>query len=255
MDDKGPQQQQQLVKFLIMFTRGGGSTWVQALLNKQQGFRCIRETLLTSVFFDSFDRTPEHIDKGIFFEGYKNKVKHVQEWAQQAIIKEGKKNKKSIRMVFLYRRDIVRNAIGNWRKGKLEEREISRGKLKAGMGNAYDESHVPPAFPIPLEDLKKELDYLRDNNKALVEFRDRLIKEGVEVLDIYYEDMLEDVEGVMKRVVTWITGSEDHYKNVEQKKDVPVPVKNTSNDLRDHVSNYEEVREFVQNHTDYTWIE
>jgi len=245
-------QPKQLVKFLIMFTRGGGSTWVQALLNKQPGFRCIRETVLTSGFFESFDRTPEHVEKGVFFEGYKNKVKHVPEWAQKEIIA---RKGKGIRLVFLYRRDIVRNAVGNWRKGKLEAREISRGKLRAGMGNAYDESHVPPAFPVPLEELKKELDYLRDNNKALVEFRDRLVKEGVEVLDIYYEDMLEDVEKVMKQVFTWITGSIEGYREKEQKGDVPVPVKNTSNNLRDHVVNYEEVRDFVTNNTEYTWIE
>ena len=77
----------------------------------------------------------------------------------------------------------------------------------------------------------------------------------VEVLDIYYEDMLEDVEKVMKQVFTWITGSIEGYREKEQKGDVPVPVKNTSNNLRDHVVNYEEVRDFVTNNTEYTWIE
>lgn len=236
-----------VVKYLVVFVRGGGSTWLQALLNKVQGFVCHRETVLNQTFFEAKQSTEE-----LKYEGYKNKMKHIPEWSQQRIEDGGAK----VKLIFLHRRDIVRNAVGNWRKSLLASREISRGSLKAGMGNAYHISHVPPAAPIPLEDFQKEVDYLQLHNKEMNEFRDRLRERGVPFLDIYYEDMLEDIDGVLSAVYEYITGckmTQDETMGKDKQPDVPV--KNTSDNLRDHVANYDELHDYVVSKTTLTWIE
>jgi hypothetical protein len=67
--------------------------------------------------------------------------------------------------------------------------------------------------------------------------------------------MLRDVDAVMRDVCLWITGREGTYTvpSSQNREDVAVPVKNTSNNIQDHVPNWEELRDYVLTHTELPW--
>jgi len=225
-----------------MFVRGSGSTWVAAMLNQQNQIKCGSETKLTEAFFDPATCTPNK------FEGYKNKMDHIPDWAQKKIL--DKEPGANFTFIFLHRRDFVRHAIGLCRKNHLAPRLTH----KAGKGNAWSEEHVVPPFPISIEELATELNFVKEEVTLLNEFEKKLHEVGIQTLNIYYEDLLEDTNKVMRQIFSWITGAEDGFVEPRQVAG-EVPIKNTPNELEKVVTNLDEVKEYVTTHTDFKFYD
>jgi hypothetical protein len=233
-------------RFLLMFVRGSGSTWVQALLNQQPYFCCGPETTLSPDFFDSLTQV---IPPKVFF-GYKNKMDHIPEWAQQRILsKPGE-----VTFVFMRRRDVVRHAVGLCRKNQLGPRQGFWTNHKAGKGNAWSENDVVGAGPIDIEEFKREVGFVREEEAALSAFEKQLTAAGIPTLPVWYEDFLADHVEQLQRVYTWIVGTDEGFilpTNIEG----AVPVKNTPLDLAQVVTNLDELKTWVTTQTDFTWYE
>ena len=233
-------------RFLILFVRGSGSTWLASLLNQQLYFNCGSETMLNEEFF----ATPS-FDIQNLYRGYKNKIKHIPDWAEKKIIEEN-----NVTMIFMFRRDTVRHAIGICRKKKLPPRPRNKPGnplYKAGMGNAFSPDQIVPSGSISLNEFKQELDFIKEERQKVGLFHEKFIGAGIPILDIYYEDLLQDPTQVVRDVYEWITGTTEGFA-------IPVlnapdmPVKNTSKDLTE-VTNLEEVKQFVLAQTDLPWYE
>ncbi len=226
-------------RFLILFVRGSGSTWLASLLNQQPQFNCGLEKMLEEEFF-----APPSPELQNFYRGYKKKMKHIPEWAEKKIIEE-----KNVTMIFLYRKDTVRHVIGICRKNKLAPRR----RHKAGKGNAFSSSDIVPSGSICLDEFREELEYIKEERQQLDVFHQKLTRAGIPILDIYYEELLENPTQVVSDVYQWITGTREVFR-IPTINAPDMPVKNTSKDLSE-VTNLEEVKQFVLAQTDLPWYE
>lgn len=243
-------------RFLLMFVRGSGSTWVQALLNQQPHFFCGPETTLTPEFFEvaSSSSSSTLIPPNTFF-GYKNKMNHLPDWAQQRILKTATTQEGGeVTFIFMRRRDVVRHAVGLCRKNQLAPRQGFWTQHKAGKGNAWSEEHVVGAGAIDVDEFKREVGFVRDEEAALSAFQAQLTAAGIPSLEVWYEDFLADHVEQLRRVYQWIVGTDAGFvvpSNIEG----AVPVKNTPLDLAQVVTNFDELKAWVAAHTDFTWYD
>lgn len=265
-------------RFLLMFVRGSGSTWVQALLNQQPHFFCGPETALTPEFFEvpssspspssGYEPSPSSSDStsttsasttkrtltvpaNAFF-GFKNKMDHLPEWAQQRILR---REPPEVTFIFMRRRDVVRHAIGLCRKNQLAPRQGFWATHKAGKGNAWSEKDVVGAGPIDVEEFKKELGFVREEEAELAAFEAALTAAGIPSLAVWYEDFLEDHVAQLRRVYRWIVGSEEGFVVPSNDLEGAVPVKNTPLDLASVVTNLDDLRTWVAANTNFTWYD
>jgi LPS sulfotransferase NodH len=223
-------------RFLILFVRGSGSTWLMTLLNQQPNVFCGRETHLPETFFDP-------IAPDAPFSGYKNKLKHIPDWAARRILGE-----RDVTMIFLYRRDIARHVIGLCRKNQLRPRRTH----KAGKGNAWSPDHIVESGPVAIEAFQEELHYVREEADRLAAFQQQVRDAGIPTLTLYYEDMLGDPPAVTAEAFSWIAGSMNGFV-VPVDIDGQVPVKNTSTDLHE-VTNLDELHRYIVTQTDLSWF-
>jgi hypothetical protein len=191
-------------RFLLLFVRGSGSTWVQALLNQQPHFFCGPETTLTPEFFEiESSSSASPIPPNTFF-GYKDKMIHLPDWAQQRILS----SPGQVTFIFMRRRDVVRHAVGLCRKNQLAPRQGFWTTHKAGKGNAWSENDVVGAGPIDVEEFTREVGFVREEEAALSAFQAQLTSAGVPTLDVWYEDFLADHVEQLRRVYRWVVGTD-----------------------------------------------
>jgi LPS sulfotransferase NodH len=247
-------------RFLLMFVRGSGSTWVQALLNQQPHFFCGPETSLTPEFFDistSASTSTSAVPANTFF-GYKNKMDHLPSWAQQRMLAaaaDGEGGSDKVTFVFMRRRDVVRHAVGLCRKNQLAPRQGFWTQHKAGKGNAWSEEHVVGAGAIDVDEFKREVGFVREEEAALSAFQAQLTAAGIPSLEVWYEDFLADHVEQLRRVYRWIVGTDEGFVVPVNNIEGAVPVKNTPLDLAQVVTNFDELKAWVTAHTDFTWYD
>ncbi len=75
-----------------------------------------------------------------------------------------------------------------------------------------------------------------------------------ETLTLWYEDFLADETGELKKLYTWITGTEEGFE-LPKKIDGEVPVKNTPLDLKQVVTNIEDLKDYIKQNTNFQWYE
>ncbi len=121
------------------------------------------------------------------------------------------------------------------------------------MGNAFSPDQIVPSGSISLNEFKQELDFIKEERQKVGLFHEKFIGAGIPILDIYYEELLENPTQVVSDVYQWITGTREGFR-IPTINAPDMPVKNTSKDLTE-VTNLEEVKQFVLTQTDLPWYE
>lgn len=127
------------------------------------------------------------------------------------------------RIIQLQRRNQVKSVVSHLNGKRLAE--------KTGMWGLFDESNRPTAFEIDPEEFDSTLKNRQKVEQKLVDYVQSL---NLPTLAIYYEEMLVDLDDVMKRIFSFLEVAPHKVKANE--------LKITSDDLREVLTNFDELR-------------
>ena len=127
------------------------------------------------------------------------------------------------RIIQLQRRNQVKSVVSHLNGKRLAE--------KTGMWGLYDENNRPTAFAIDPEEFDATL-----KNRQMVEQRlvDYVQSLKLPVLAIYYEEMLVNLDDLMKRIFNFLEVAPHSVRASE--------LKITSDDLREVLTNFDELK-------------
>ena len=137
-------------------------------------------------------------------------------------------------MIYLYRENTVKRVVSLLNAIRLEE--------ATGWWNLHKEKNRPGPFEIDPEDFD---DRLRRMSASKIETEEQARSLGLPTLTFKYEDILKDVEGVRRTVFAFLG-----VKHIEVDGS---PLKTTSDDLRDVIINFDDLRSRYIG-TEFEWM-
>ncbi|MEM9118923.1 MAG: hypothetical protein AAGD09_13715 [Cyanobacteria bacterium P01_F01_bin.56] len=225
--------------FLVLFVRGGGSTFLAELINQIDGFTCLREPKLNQKFFIennlSYLQYLQKIDdkkmrktctqrvSKCFWVGAKNKL-----YDQVNVKIRGRILDVKMPVIFIIRRDIIRHAIGLCRKDL------------AAKSVVWSEAERLKPCRIELRQFSDTLKWILDRNREIKKFHDEINTERR--LLIYYEDLYENKIMELRKLLLFL-GENDSNLKIEKEN---LPVKHTSDAWEESVVNSDEIKHYIQ---------
>jgi LPS sulfotransferase NodH len=217
-----------VTRFVVLFVERSGSTYLTTLLDSHPDLHVLREQFAVMrqqgktgeeqlAWLRSF-YTPGLISR---YAGVGFKTKLVDILDPEGFVKL--LHEHGVRVIQLQRRNVVKGAVSTLNARRL--REVS------GNWNLLKEDHRLPPFAIDPEEFDACLQQRLEDDRALEAFVARL---NLPILRLYYEEMLVDEAGFLQRVFDFL-----------QVKPKPVKgktLKNTSDDLRQALLNFDELR-------------
>ena len=233
--------------FIILFVRGGGSTYLAELINQIDRFVCLREPKLTIDYFSESNleallalqekndrkfskRRPQRVEDCAWVGAKVKLYDQLSEPLQTALMKS------QTPVVFLHRTDLLRHAVGLCRK-QLAPRSVTW---------SIDEK-LPPC-EIPLDLFIDKLDWVQRRGLELYEFRSKLIKNRIQVHTTIYESLCASPCDEIYKLGKFV-GEELRDVGIQ---DELLPVKHTNVDWDEDVLNSDELRNhFIQSNKRY----
>ena len=218
----------QFTPYVILFIERDGSTYLSSLLSSHPHIEAIYErfAVLKQKNADADEQlswakefwTPKFINS-FSARGFKTKLVDVIDLERFAYLCR----EKNIRVIHMVRQNRVKAVISKINAKRLYD--------KSGFWNLYkEENRVPPTeFDV------KEVDQLLQERERLdLELQQFVDKLNLETIKIAYEDLMTDRDETMQKIFRFL-------------KVIPKPVetktiKHTSDDLRDVILNFEEIR-------------
>jgi LPS sulfotransferase NodH len=218
----------QVTSFVILFVERSGSTYLATLLDSHPQVHALREQFATLKqegadaqqqleWADNF-YTPPWIgrNKALGF-----KTKYIDILNPDGFVQVLEKHK--TRIIVLLRRNAVKAVVSTINARRLWE--------KTGNWNLLNETDRRPAVAINPKEFEQLLELREKWDQEIVSYAEQL---SLPRMILYYEEMLIDENAFMNKVYSFI--------NVENKPAHGTTLKNTRDNLREAVSNYEELR-------------
>jgi len=218
----------QVTPYIILFIERDGSTYLTSLLNSHPDIEAIYErfSVLKQKGADSAEQlewarafySPSLISK-TKARGFKTKLVDVLDLDSfTALLHE-----KQVRVIQMRRRNRVKAVVSRINARRLYE--------ATGNWNLYDKNDRMPPM---LVDLAQFADYLHEREAADDELQGYVDQLQLPVLKIVYEDLLTDKTSTLEKIFSFL---KIPNKAVQEK-----TIKNTSDDLREVVLNFDELR-------------
>ncbi|MBN2378097.1 MAG: hypothetical protein JXD22_16990 [Sedimentisphaerales bacterium] len=208
-------------KFIILFEGRTGSSHVRQLLNGHPDIVCDSEQLYGLNAASQKVKIAEMLSVNIPFAGFKTKLRDVKDPDYFARLIE----RENIRIIYLDRKNLVKTVVSTLYAQMLVKKTGDYNRRKQNM-QEYGPIHIQYSeFEWHIK-LRKELD------EKLLTFFEKL---SVTKTHVYYEEMLVDEEGFMRRLIEFL-GAEWQPLNSS------ILIKAVSDDLRNSVANFDELR-------------
>ncbi len=219
----------QVTRFLTLFVERSGSTYMATVLDSHPEVVALREELAVlrqkggggaeQLAWAREFWTPSLVGR-TRARGFKTKVLDILDPQGFADLL----HQHEVKIVTLRRRNTVKAAVSTINARRLHE--------KSGRWNLLDESDRMPAFEVDMADFAAQLEMHRAWDQEVVDYAARL---ALPQLSLFYEDMLQDEQSFFSRIFDFL---EVKPKPVQGK-----TYKNTSDNLRDVVLNFDALRE------------
>ena len=218
----------QVTPYIILFIERDGSTYLTSLLNSHPDIEAIYErfSVLKQKGADVAEQlnwarafySPPLISKAKA-RGFKTKLVDVLDLESfTALLHE-----KQVRVIQMRRRNRVKAVVSRINARRLYE--------ATGNWNLYDKNDRMPPMQV---DLAQFADYLHEREAADDELQVYVDQLQLPVLKIVYEDLLTDKTRTLEKIFSFL---KIPNKSVQEK-----TIKNTSDDLREVVLNFDELR-------------
>ncbi len=214
--------------FVILFVERSGSTYLATLLDAHEDILAKREEL--AHILQRGGKSAEQLEWARRFLsppligrhaalGFKTKMVDILDPVgfQQLL------NERHCKIIQLHRRNLVKAAISTMNAKRLHD--------SSGNWNLLKETDRLDAFSVDINKFEHLLSERLNWDREIEEFVKRL---SLPVLKLFYEDMLLDETAFMRTIFDFISV---RYLPVKGK-----TIKNTSDDLRRAISNFEELR-------------
>ena len=218
----------QVRPFVILFIERDGSTYLTSMLKSHpdikadyERFAVLKAKEATGeqqlAWVESFFSAPIIGRKGAI--GFKTKLVDV-------LDKEGFRrvlNQRRCHIIQMTRNNIVKAVISRINARRLYE--------ATGYWNLYKEEQRMPPLIIDLDEFDQ---FLKEREEAIKELNEFTGALELPKTEIVYEDLLQDKDIVLERLYAFL--------NIEPKAVESKPLKHTSDDLREAVDNFDELR-------------
>lgn len=216
----------QVTKYVLFLVARVGSTYLSSLLNSHPDILALSEELRdleekgakAQLEWSRNFLTPPIISQ-YRVRGFNVKLVHIVDPDGFAsLLREN-----GCKAILLQRRNRVKAVISRINGSRLYKR--------TGMWGLFDDTNRPDAFEVDLDQFDE---YLKHRETVDQELEDYVRGLGIPMVSIYYEDLLKDENAFMDNVYTFL--------NVTPAKVEGSTLKITSDDLRDVIVNFDELR-------------
>jgi LPS sulfotransferase NodH len=212
------------VRFVILFMGRSGSTYLVDALASHPEVRVQWEGLLGKKDADAqhqrarkfFTQSPHGVCPAVGFKTKLSRVKDRDGFAKLL-------GEMRARIILLQRRNIVKHVVSWINSERIHD--------STGYWNLWNEENRLPLATIDVAKFDRRLEQVEKGKRALESYA-----ENMELLTLwlYYEDLLVDRRATLERVFSFL---EVRFEPVQGGS-----IKNTSDDLREAVSNFDELR-------------
>ena len=215
--------------FILLFIGRSGSSYIIDMLNSHPKIISERELLVPFKDSESEHNCLESLynkerDDNITAVGFKTKLTDVHDVEQFT----GMLDEFDTKIIYLYRDNVIKQTVSRINRKRLhEDREhhnLEKGDKKL------------PAFSIETDEFKK---WFEETNNRSLEIHEYVHNVKRPQLRISYEDLLENHDLVFDRIFDFL--------DIEPHKMESKLVKNTSDDLKDVIVNYDELKNLYKN--------
>ena len=218
----------QVTRFVVLFVERAGSTYLMSTLASHPEIHALREqfAVLRQQGTDAAGQlqwarelwTPPLIGEHAAI-GFKTKLVDVLDPAGfAALLRE-----KQVRIIQLERRNAVKGVISTINARRLHE--------ASGNWNLLQEADRMPPFAVDFDEFQRLLAVREEWDRELEAFVSGL---QLPTLPLYYEELLEDENAFLRKVVDFLEAPE---RPVQGK-----TLKHTTDDLRQAITNFDELR-------------
>ena len=218
----------QVNKFVLLFVERSGSTYLVTLLNSHQDILALREEfsalrLIGKGAAEQLERARQIYSPPVIGPykaiGFKSKrVDILDAEGFSNILHENK-----CRVIQLMRRNSVKAVISTINADRLYQ--------ASGKWNLLKEDDRMPPFTVDIDQFDKMLQERLRWDDEMQAFCDQL---NLPKITLYYEDLLEDKEGFLRRVFSFL--------GVKPKPVTEKTIKHTRDNLREVLTNFDELR-------------
>lgn len=232
MPNRGIYFRNQVAPFVILFIERDGSTYMVSMLSDHPEINMVYErfsvmkiggeTAAAQLAWAQDFYSPAIVgrDKAI---GFKTKLKDVLDldgFTQLLCDKQ-------VHIIHMQRQNVVKAVVSKINAKRLHD--------KTGNWNLYkDSDRLPPA----LIDLNEFEELIQEREALDQELNEYVAQLDLPKINICYEDMLQDRDAVLKQVFQFLNVKWFAVKSKTKK--------NTSDDLRDVIENYDELRAYCE---------
>jgi len=214
-------------RFVVLFQGRTGSTYFIEGLDSHPAIRARGEVLVTIELISDSAGQLRWIDEflrsrppGVSAIGFKTKLKDVlDQGGLSRLLREH-----DTRIILMQRRNLIKWVVSFFNSVRIEE--------ETGDWNLYRTDDRPPPFRIDPDTFDSWLGAVVEKKRLLDEFVAGL---GLQTLGVEYEEILKNEASVWKKAFSFL---EVPHAGVEGR-----CIKSTSDDLRECVLNFEELRE------------
>jgi len=224
-----PSSSNRKTNFILLFIGRSGSSYIIDMLNSHPDIVAERELLVPFDDSESEYNCLNNLynkqrDVNISAVGFKTKLTDVYDVGQFTKMLDEFDTK----IIYLYRDNVIKQTVSRINRKRLhddrEHHNLEKGDKKL------------PAFSIETEEFKR---WFEETNNRSLEIHDYVHNVKRPQLRISYEDLLENHDLVFKRIFDFL--------DVEPHKMESKLVKNTSDDLKDVLLNYDELKNLYKN--------
>ncbi len=212
-----------ITRFVLLFEGRTGSTFIMNALNSHPSIISEGEILVRKSAQEQNDIMRAlygRSEAGIKAIGFKTKLRDIADTENFLTLLD----EFDVKVIFMYRKNLIKLALSRLNAKRLFEHTGRWNQIKG-------ENPLPPFAP-SIEEFEQALEFRRQKEEELKEFMERITRP---LMVRYYEDLLEERDVLFNNIFSYINvPPADLQSNV---------VKNTDDDMRNILLNYDQIKE------------